>query len=78
MGTNKLKTGDKAMFLGIYDSDSAAFTFSEIDNLVSMGIYEVEAVFEADRDPRYSLDLKAHRLSHNPKYFQKVEENYGN
>jgi len=36
MGTNKLKTGDKAMFLGIYDSDSAAFTFSEIDNLVSV------------------------------------------
>ena len=77
MGTNKLKPGDKVMFLGIYDNDPAALTFSEIDNLISMGIYEIRTVFRANRDLRYSLDLQAHNLRHDPKYFQKVEEDYG-
>ena len=67
MGTNKLRTGDKVMFLGLSPHDAGHWRIAQ-DRLQVMQIYEVIEV-------RMTHILVAGGLyPHYHKYFQKVEK----
>jgi len=71
MGIERLKPGDKVMFLGIYDNEPHSMYWAARDSLVPMRVYVVRGVRLSQR---YSISLLGIRARHRNKYFQKVEE----
>jgi len=62
--------GDKVMFLGAPDSDSAASAWAKSDSLIPMKVYTVQGW-----TLRYeSIYLKVKLYWQRGRYFQKVEE----
>jgi len=68
MRTNKLKPGDKVMYLGLVEEQ---YFWRREENLQVMQVYEVEAV------NKVNIRLKGVTYNHHIENFQKVEENHG-
>jgi len=78
MGTNKLKPGDRVMFLGIYDSHSTYKFWAKTSKLIPLKVYIVSSITKSVNYRPPGIYLKGVSLWHHQRYFQKVEENYGN
>jgi len=74
MGVEKLKSGDKVMFLGIYDNHSTYRHWAKVSKLVPLKVYTISSITKSVNHRPPGLYLKYISLWHHQRYFQKVEE----